>query len=178
VGAISRGALLHDIGKIGIPDAILMKPGALAEAERCVMETHAFRGFDLLNSIGFMQDAAEIVLTHHERFDGTGYPRRLKGDQIPLGARVFAAADTLDAMTSDRPYRPATTVERAREEIMRESGKQFDPKVVSAFLSVDPRIWDGLRKNQETPRLSVNESVTFVPPTPAEPALLSFKAMA
>jgi putative nucleotidyltransferase with HDIG domain len=178
VRAIARGALLHDIGKIGIPDAILMKPGALAAAERCVMETHALRGFDLLNSIGFMQDAAEIVLTHHERFDGMGYPRRLKGDQIPLGARVFAAADTLDAMTSDRPYRPATTVERAREEIMRESGKQFDPKVVSAFLSVEARTWDRLRRNQETPRLSVNEGVTFIPPTPASQALISLKAMA
>jgi putative nucleotidyltransferase with HDIG domain len=145
---IARGALLHDAGKIGIPDAILRKPGPLTGEERAVMEKHVQVGYSLLNHIRFLVGAAEIVLTHHERFDGKGYPQGLLGGEIPLGARIFAVADTLDAMTSDRPYRRALTLAVAREEITQESGKQFDPEVVSAFLSIDEGTWGELRNER------------------------------
>ena len=142
---IARGALLHDIGKIGTPDSILMKPGPLTPEERSVMQAHVGVGYGLLNHIAFLVDAAAIVLTHHERFDGTGYPQGLSGANIPLGARIFVVADTLDAMTSDRPYRRALPFATAREEMIRESGKQFDPQVVSAFLAIDQSVWSELR---------------------------------
>src|SRR5208337_3080154 len=114
---IARGAFLHDIGKIGIPDAILLKPHELTEQERAVMETHVRIGYELLGSIAFLAGSAEIVLTHHERYDGKGYPKGLVGDEIPVTARIFAVADTLDAMTSDRPYRRALPYSAARENI-------------------------------------------------------------
>lgn len=133
---ISRGAYLHDLGKIAIPDAILFKKGKLSPQEWNVMRTHAWIGFNLINRITLLAPAAEVLLSHHERHDGSGYPRGLKGDQIPLGARIFAVADTLDAMTSDRPYRKAVSFSAAREEIQRESGHQFDPEVVEAFLAI------------------------------------------
>jgi len=113
---IARGAFLHDIGKMGIPDSILRKPGPLTNEEREIMRTHCGIGFAVLKRIPFLKDAAEIVLTHQECFDGSGYPRGLKGEQIPLGARIFAVADTLDAMISDRPYRKAMPISAAREE--------------------------------------------------------------
>jgi len=134
--AITRGAYLHDIGKIGIPDAILLRPGKLTEAERTIMETHVRIGYDLICRISFLADAADIILTHQERFDGTGYPQGLVAEEIPLAARIFAVADTLDAMTSDRPYRRALPYAAARAEIIRESERQFDPRVVEAFLSI------------------------------------------
>lgn len=133
---IARAASLHDMGKIAIPDAILLKSGKLSPQEWRVMETHVWVGFSLLRRIPFLTEVAQIVVSHHERYDGAGYPRALKGDAIPLGARVFAVADTLDAMTSDRPYRSALPVSAARQEILRESARQFDPKVVEAFLSI------------------------------------------
>jgi HD-GYP domain-containing protein (c-di-GMP phosphodiesterase class II) len=133
---ISRGAYLHDLGKIAIPDAILFKKGKLDPQEWNVMRTHAWIGFNLISRITLLVPAAEILLTHHERFDGSGYPRGLQGDRIPLGARIFAVADTLDAMTSDRPYRKALSFAAAREEIIRQSGRQFDPEVVRAFLAI------------------------------------------
>jgi putative nucleotidyltransferase with HDIG domain len=136
VKKIARAASLHDIGKIAIPDAILRKQGRLSPDESRVMETHAWVGFSLLRHISSLRDVAEIVLSHHEHFDGKGYPQRLKGDEIPLGARIFAVCDTLDAMTSDRPYRRALPFSDARAEILSESGRQFDPKVVKAFLSI------------------------------------------
>jgi response regulator RpfG family c-di-GMP phosphodiesterase len=142
---IARGAYMHDIGKIGIPDSILLKPGKLTPEERAVMETHARIGYDLLCRIAFLVSAAEIVLTHQERYDGTGYPQGLTGAEIPLGARIFAAADTLDAMTSDRPYRKALPYSKAREEIKRESGRQFDPEVVGVFLSIPEQEWGTIR---------------------------------
>lgn len=144
--SIARGAYLHDIGKIGIPDAILLKPGKLIDEERSIMETHVRIGYELLCRVPFLASAAEIVLAHHERFDGTGYPQGLMGDEIPLGSRIFAVADTLDAMTSDRPYRQSLTYAAARDEIIRETGKQFDPKVVEIFLSIDPQVWEAIRK--------------------------------
>ena len=129
------GALLHDIGKIGIPDAILLKQGALTEEEWVVMRTHPEKGYYIVDAVPFMREAAEIVLSHEERFDGTGYPRGLAGDAIPWGARLFAVIDTLDAMTSDRPYRKALSFEAADEEIRRMAGSQFDPEAVAAFES-------------------------------------------
>lgn len=142
---ISRGTYLHDIGKIGIPDSILLKPGRLSEDETAVMQTHARVGYDLVSKIGFLAPAAEIVLTHQERFDGTGYPQGLVGDEYPLGARIFAVADTLDAMTSDRPYRRALPLATARAEITLESGRQFDPEVVRIFLSLPEPVWERIR---------------------------------
>jgi putative nucleotidyltransferase with HDIG domain len=133
---IGRGALLHDIGKIGVPDSILLKAGPLTPAEWIEMRKHPEIGHQILQSIGFLNEAAEIVLSHQERWDGGGYPRRLKGAEIPLGARIFAIADTLDAMTSDRPYRRGVGYEEARAEIARCSGSQFDPACVQAFLSL------------------------------------------
>jgi response regulator RpfG family c-di-GMP phosphodiesterase len=144
----AQGALLHDIGKIGIPDAILMKPTLLTREERAIMEMHVGVGYGLLNRIAFLAGAAEIVLTHHERFDGTGYPQGLLGEEIPLGARIFAVADTLDALCSDRPYRRATGFSAAREEIIQQCGKQFDPAVVSAFLTIDETIWSKLQNRR------------------------------
>ncbi len=129
------GALLHDIGKIGIPDAILLKPGPLDEREGAVMRTHPEIGYAILKDVAFMHDAAQIVLCHEERFDGEGYPRGLAGNAIPLGARLFAVIDTLDAMTSDRPYRSGLPFDRALAEIQRYSGEQFDPEAVAAFLA-------------------------------------------
>ncbi len=142
---IARGAFLHDIGKMAIPDQILRKPGPLNEEERTVMREHCQVGYDRLSRIPFLREPAEIVLAHQEYYDGTGYPRGLKGEQIPLGARIFAVADTLDAMTSDRPYRSARTMAQAREEIQRCSGTQFDPKVVRVFLAMPTDLWRELR---------------------------------
>src|SRR5882724_4021696 len=143
---IARGAFLHDIGKMAIPDAILRKPGALDPDEVAIMREHCYRGFQLLKRIPFLGEASEIVYSHQERFDGTGYPRGLKAEEIPLGARIFSIADTFDAITSDRPYRPKQSDEAAKEEIERWSGRQFDPDVVKAFLSMPDNIWEDLRR--------------------------------
>lgn len=110
------------------------------------MREHCYRGYQMLKKIPFLSEASDIVYSHQERFDGTGYPRGLAGDEIPLGARIFAIADTLDAITSDRPYRPAQSLGAAREEIERWSGRQFDPEVVQVFLSMPQNIWEDLRK--------------------------------
>jgi putative nucleotidyltransferase with HDIG domain len=146
IRVIARGAFLHDIGKMAIPDAILRKPGALTHEEVNIMREHCYRGYQMLKKIPFLTEAAEIVYSHQERFDGTGYPRGLKAEQIPLGARMFSVADTLDAITSDRPYRPAQSLTAAREEIERWSGRQFDPEVVKTFLAIPENIWGDLRK--------------------------------
>jgi putative nucleotidyltransferase with HDIG domain len=136
VRTLRRGALLHDIGKIGIPDEILRKAGELDGSEWRVMKRHPAYGARILAGIPYLSGAAEIVHHHHERFDGSGYPDGLAGEDIPLGARIFALADALDAMTSDRPYRRAMSLEDAITEIERCSGKQFDPAIVSAFLRI------------------------------------------
>jgi putative nucleotidyltransferase with HDIG domain len=143
---IARGAFLHDIGKMAIPDAILRKPGALDPEEVAIMREHAYRGYQILRRIPFLTEASEIVYAHQEKFDGTGYPRGLKGEQIPLGARIFSVADTLDAMTSNRPYRAAQPLSAARTEIDKWAGRQFDPQVVKVFLEMPENIWDDLRK--------------------------------
>jgi putative nucleotidyltransferase with HDIG domain len=142
---IARGAFLHDIGKMAIPDAILLKPGALTEDERDVMREHCTRGYQIVRKIPYLREAAEIVYAHQERYDGKGYPRGLRGDRIPFGARVFAIADTLDAITSDRPYRKASTFEEAREEILRCAGSQFDPELVEVFASLPIELWQEIR---------------------------------
>jgi putative nucleotidyltransferase with HDIG domain len=142
---IARGAFLHDIGKMAVPDHILRKPGPLTPDEWEVIKRHCEIGHAVLQRIPFLREASDIVLSHQERFDGTGYPRGLKGEQIPLGARIFAVADTLDAMISDRPYRKALPVAAAQEEIRRCSGTQFDPHVVDIFLSIPAAQWTELR---------------------------------
>ncbi|MBV9572711.1 MAG: response regulator [Acidobacteriales bacterium] len=146
---IARGAFLHDIGKMAIPDAILRKPGPLNPAEVAIMREHCDHGYHMLKKIPFLKEAAEIVLSHQEHYDGSGYPRGLKGDQIPLGARIFSIADTLDAIISDRPYRPAQSLTAALAEIEKWSGRQFDPEVVKVFLTIPETIWDQLRKDIE-----------------------------
>ncbi|MGA8220699.1 MAG: HD domain-containing phosphohydrolase [Candidatus Acidiferrales bacterium] len=143
---IARGAFLHDIGKMGVPDQILRKPGPLTAEEREVMRRHCKIGYDVLQRIPFLKEAAEIVLTHQESYDGSGYPNGLRGEQIPLGARIFAVADTLDAMISDRPYRKALPISAARAEIKKFSGKQFDPRVVEVFLSQPDSLWLALHE--------------------------------
>jgi putative nucleotidyltransferase with HDIG domain len=146
INTIARGAFLHDIGKMAIPDKILNKPGKLEPDEMTIMKEHAYHGYQIVKKIPFLAEAAEIVYSHQERFDGTGYPRELKGDRIPLGSRIFSVADTLDAITSDRPYRAAQSLQAAREEISKWSGRQFDPDVVKVFLEMPENIWEDLRR--------------------------------
>ena len=145
IKVIARGAFLHDIGKMAIPDDILRKPAALTSDEQKVMREHCTRGFNILRKIPFLSEAAEIVFSHQEHYDGTGYPTGLRGGEIPIGARIFAVADTLDAITSDRPYRKASSFDAARQEILRCSGTQFDPSVVEVFLKIPNELWHELR---------------------------------
>jgi response regulator RpfG family c-di-GMP phosphodiesterase len=152
--SIAMGSWLHDIGKLAIPDRILLKPGSLTEQEWEVMRRHPRIGYDLVRGISFLADASEIVLAHHERYNGSGYPQGLEAEQIPLGARIFAVADTLDAMTSDRPYRSALPFQAAREVIERGSGTLYDPSVVSAFLSISNKNWKIIGKETERVRAS------------------------
>ena len=147
---IRRGAILHDVGKIGVPDAILKKPGKLDPDERREMEKHPEMGWKMLRHIAFLEPALDIVYCHQERFDGSGYPRGLRAETIPLGARIFAVVDTFDAMTSDRPYRAALGIEDARAEIRKFSGAQFDPAVAEVFLSIDPSVWRAIRDRVHT----------------------------
>ena len=131
-----RGALLHDIGKLGVPDQILLKPGKLTEEEWVIMRKHPEYAFKMLLPIPYLQPALDIPYCHHEKWDGTGYPRGLKGGQIPLAARIFAIVDVWDALRSDRPYRPGWSVEKILDYIRNESGKHFDPQVAESFLKM------------------------------------------
>jgi putative nucleotidyltransferase with HDIG domain len=135
------GAYLHDVGKIGIPEPILLKPGPLTEEERRVMEKHPVMGCAMIRTIDFLKLATDLVIAHHERYDGRGYPHGLAGDRIPLHARVFAIMDALDALSSDRPYRAANPLEAGVREIEKQAGTQFDPEVVGAFLQAPPSAW-------------------------------------
>ncbi len=166
---ICRGALLHDIGKIGVPDAVLLKPGKLTPEEWVEMRKHPDIGFNMIAAIPFLTVPSSIVLSHQERWDGQGYPRRLKGEEIHIGARIFAVADTLDAMTSDRPYRKGTTFANAIAEIDRCSGTQFDPQVVQAFLGIGEA---GLItiKDEMAAKRRAREAATIKPAVAAAPA--------
>ena len=141
---MAKGALLHDIGKIGISDNILLKPSRLDPGEWIEMRHHPQLGFEIISGVKFLSGAAQIVLTHHERFDGGGYPLGLRGEEIPLGARIFALADTLDAMTSDRPYRRALPFSAVLDEVQKHNGSQFDPAVVEVFLASPQSVWEEL----------------------------------
>jgi putative nucleotidyltransferase with HDIG domain len=145
IKVIARGAFLHDIGKMAIPDEILRKPGKLTSEEEEIMRDHCTRGYHILRKIPFLSEAAAIVYTHQEYYDGNGYPSRLRGSEIPVGARIFAVADAMDAITSDRPYRKARSFDEARQEILRCSGSQFDPNVVEVFLKIPNELWHELR---------------------------------
>jgi HD-GYP domain-containing protein (c-di-GMP phosphodiesterase class II) len=133
---MQRGSLLHDVGKIGVSDTILLKPAKLTDDEWESMRRHPEIGYNILRQVKFLHGAAEIVLAHHERWDGQGYPYGLREDEIPLGARIFSVVDTFDAMTSDRRYRQAKSTLEAMNEILKYSGSQFDPLIVEAFLDV------------------------------------------
>ena len=136
LGHLRRGALLHDIGKMGIPDSILQKPGALSNEERAIMQTHPEKAYQILSRIEYLLPAVDIPYCHHEKWDGTGYPRGLRGEQIPLSARLFAVVDVFDALTSDRPYRNAWKKEKALSYIREQSGKHFFPDVVKVFCEM------------------------------------------
>jgi ribonuclease P protein subunit RPR2 len=140
------GFLLHDVGKVAVPDAILHKPSALNRREMGVMRQHPVTGFEIVSHIDFLEgNAQRIVRFHHERWDGDGYPDAIKGQDIPLAARIFAVADTLDAITSDRPYRRGAGIADAREEIARGSGTQFDPQAVAALMAVPDDVLEHIR---------------------------------
>jgi ribonuclease P protein subunit RPR2 len=143
------GFLLHDIGKVAIADAILYKPDELNDSERALMAQHPVIGADIIRGIEFLKAASAVVRHHHERWDGQGYPDGLAGEAIPLAARVFAVADVLDALTTDRPYRPASPLQVAREMISAESGRQFDPQVVSGFNSIPDETFERIRVETE-----------------------------
>ncbi len=145
------GSLLHDIGKIGVPDAILLKADRLSDEEWHIMRQHPRDGFLILEKLPFLAMAADVVLCHEERYDGSGYPGGLKGDAIPLPARLFAVIDTLDAMTFDRPYRKAMEFDSAKEEIVRLSGSQFDPRAVEAFLREESALREMTALDYPTP---------------------------
>jgi response regulator RpfG family c-di-GMP phosphodiesterase len=147
---IERGGLLHDIGKIGIKDSILLKPGKLTQTEWEEIKRHPELGYNILKDIEFLSDARLIVLHHHERYDGSGYPYGLQGKEIHLGARIFAIIDTFDAITSTRPYRKAQPFEVAFKEISQLQGIQFDPKLVKAFLKIPQQDWQLIKERSNT----------------------------
>jgi putative nucleotidyltransferase with HDIG domain len=155
ITVIARGAFLHDIGKMAIPDKILNKPGKLEPEEMLIMKEHAYHGYQIVKKIPFLAEVAEIVYSHQEWFNGEGYPRQLKGEEIPLGARIFSVADTFDAITSTRPYRPAQSSQAARAEIDKFSGRQFDPEIVKVFLEMPDKIWEDLRREIDGQRYRV-----------------------
>jgi len=142
---IEFGFLLHDAGKVAVPDAILFKPGRLTPAERLVIEQHPVTGSEIVRDIDFLGAARDVIRSHHERWDGTGYPDRLAGENIPISARVFAVADTLDALTTNRPYRRASTIAQARVIIMQARGTHFDPDVLDAFMSLPDSVIERIR---------------------------------
>ncbi len=149
--SIRKGALLHDAGKMAIPDAILKKPGPLAPKEWDVIKRHPALGYGLVRDVKLVREVGDIILCHHEHYDGSGYPKGLKGAAIPLEARLFAVADTLDAVTSHRPYRGPRDFRAARRELQKNAGRQFDPEIVDVFCGMDLAVWEKIRF--ETTRL-------------------------
>jgi putative nucleotidyltransferase with HDIG domain len=146
--SLEYGSLLHDIGKIGIPDAILRKPGRLTTQEWIRMREHPLLGLRILSGIGFLESASLIIVQHHERWDGRGYPHGLSGLEIDRNARIFAVADAFDAMISDRVYRAGRPFAEATEELRRRSGQQFDPEVIECFARIPEREWEAARENK------------------------------
>jgi len=138
---IARGALLHDIGKLGVPDHILGKPVPLDSEEMAMMRSHCVKGHDLVKGIPFLAETAETIYSHHEKYDGSGYPRGLRGEQIPLGARIVALANALDVMMSPQPYRAAQPFSAAMDELQRCAGTQFDGEIVKALLKLPENAW-------------------------------------
>jgi putative nucleotidyltransferase with HDIG domain len=171
---LAMGAWLHDIGKLAIPDSILLKPGALTGAERQTMQRHVELGYDLVKTIPFLTGAAEIILAHHERYSGTGYPRGLRGEGIPLEARIFAIADSFDAMTSDRPYRSALPLKDARNVIETARGELFDPRIVDVFLAVSEDTWRMIREDSR--RTSVQKLVSANDSRPPPARIVTYPA--
>ena len=153
---LSTAALLHDIGKIAVPDQILLKPGRLDSNEMLLLRQHSIIGEQIVRRSAMLRECAPIIRHHHERWDGTGYPDRLARTQIPLGARLFALADTLDAMTSDRCYRSALTLGQARAEVARCSSTQFDPALAQHFQSIPDEVWVHLRNQADEQADSLN----------------------
>jgi response regulator RpfG family c-di-GMP phosphodiesterase len=164
---LGHAALLHDIGKIAVADSILLKPGKLTKEEWLQMRRHVLAGEEMLNRIPFLRPAAPVVRSHHERYDGKGYPNGLAGEQIPLGARLFSLADTLDAMTSDRVYRKATGLPEVYAEVSRERGTQFDPQIADLFLKTPEGVWHQVRDSLDQ-QLPSGNAVT---PNSLEPSL-------
>lgn len=146
---IEWGALLHDVGKIAVPDHVLRKTGPLSPEERAIINQHPEVGYRMVRKVGFLNEAADMVVAHQERLDGSGYPRGLKGEAIPLSARIFGVADTVDAITSDRPYRAAQSFAVARTELLKEAGRTLDPKVVEAYAKVPDEAWAEVRSRAE-----------------------------
>lgn len=143
---LERGVFLHDIGKIHMPDSVLLKPGFLSDEERTVMQQHPAIGYEMLRHNPLLTDAAEIVLTHHERYNGSGYPMGLTGEDIPLGARICAITDTFDALTSIRPYRMPMSFEDACNYIKSERGRHYDPQIVDMFTALPPSQWQDVQR--------------------------------
>ena len=141
------GFLLHDVGKVAVPDAILFKTGPLTDEEYSLIAQHPVTGAEILRDVTFLGDGIDVVRHHHERWDGQGYPDRLQGEEIPLSARVFAVADTLDALTTDRPYRPAVSWDVARDIILDAAGTQFDPAVVAAYETIADPVFAALAES-------------------------------
>jgi ribonuclease P protein subunit RPR2 len=142
---IEFGFLLHDAGKVAVPDAILFKPGPLTSAERLIMQQHPVTGWEIVRDIEFLGTARDVIRHHHERWDGTGYPDKLSGEGIPLSARIFAVADTFDALTTNRPYRQASTIAQARVIIRQGTGTHFDPDVIEVFESLPDDVLERIR---------------------------------
>ena len=170
INTIARGAFLHDIGKMAIPDEILRKPGKLDDNERAIMRKHCQYGYHMLKKIPFLAEVSEIVYAHQERFDGSGYPRGLKGKEIPLGARIFAVADTVDALTTDRPYRPAQAFSVAEDQIREHAGTQFDPDIVRVFLEMPEQIFVDLAHEIDRQSVSVGFAAKAIP-SESDPSL-------
>lgn len=145
LASLELGAMLHDVGKIGIPDAVLRKPGPLTDAEWVIMRQHPRLGFTILSGVEFLASSLEVVLHHHEKWNGNGYPDGLRGETIPLAARIFAVADAFDAITSSRPYKAALPVEEALTRLQRDAGAHFDPAVVEAFVPIADALAVALR---------------------------------
>jgi len=161
LSVIVKGALLHDIGKIGIPDSILLKADQLNQDEWDIMKKHPELGYNLLKKINFLEDSAKLVLTHHERYDGKGYPNKISGNEIPIGSRIFSVVDALDAMTSDRSYHRSITFEQALQRIEEAAGSQFDPDVIKCFTTISLDNWREIRTRIEQSGISFLKNMLY-----------------